>query len=105
MEFLHNSELRAKDTRVWWTVLSVELHGLAGDVGDVVDREAKLGRHPRRRSRCAEGGHSVWHMRVLVPALGGESFNRHSWQPVRSEARREGKECVSTCRSRGWPYH
>src|SRR3546814_12655235 len=23
----------------------------------------------------------------------------------RSEARRVGKECVSTCRSRWWPYH
>src|SRR3546814_13091505 len=25
--------------------------------------------------------------------------------PVRSEERRVGKECVRTCRSRGWPYH
>src|SRR3546814_13689960 len=25
--------------------------------------------------------------------------------PLRSEARRVGKECVSTCRSRWWPYH
>src|SRR3546814_12826875 len=25
--------------------------------------------------------------------------------PLRSEARRGGKECVSTCRSRWWPYH
>src|SRR3546814_16334828 len=24
---------------------------------------------------------------------------------ARSEERREGKECVSTCRSRGWTYH
>src|SRR3546814_9107863 len=24
---------------------------------------------------------------------------------MRSEERREGKECVSTCRSRWWPYH
>src|SRR3546814_12170161 len=31
---------------------------------------------------------------------GGES-NRHG----RSEERRVGKECVSTCRSRGAPYH
>src|SRR3546814_19839501 len=26
-------------------------------------------------------------------------------QAGRSEARRVGKECVSTCRARGWPYH
>src|SRR3546814_19164330 len=25
--------------------------------------------------------------------------------PDRSEERRVGKECVSTCRSRGWTYH
>src|SRR3546814_20155183 len=25
--------------------------------------------------------------------------------PPRSEERRVGKECVSTCRSRWWPYH
>src|SRR3546814_21143723 len=25
--------------------------------------------------------------------------------PVRSEVRRVGKECISTCRSRGVPYH
>src|SRR3546814_14172009 len=27
------------------------------------------------------------------------------YSPVRSEERRVGKECVSTCRSRGSPYH
>src|SRR3546814_19205292 len=26
-------------------------------------------------------------------------------QTLRSEERRVGKECVSTCRSRWWPYH
>src|SRR3546814_12676349 len=26
------------------------------------------------------------------------------WHAVRSEARRGGKECVSTCRYRGWPW-
>src|SRR3546814_15293228 len=27
------------------------------------------------------------------------------WVQRRSEERRVGKECVSTCRSRWWPYH
>src|SRR3546814_20308776 len=27
------------------------------------------------------------------------------WQGIRSEERRVGKECVSTCRYRWWPYH
>src|SRR3546814_14800942 len=28
-----------------------------------------------------------------------------AWRPYRSEERRVGKECVSTCRSRWSPYH
>src|SRR3546814_15235227 len=32
-----------------------------------------------------------------APSYGGPT--------VRSEARRVGKECVSTCRTRWWPYH
>src|SRR3546814_15506116 len=27
-----------------------------------------------------------------------------AWIDLRSEERRVGTECVSTCRSRGWPY-
>src|SRR3546814_14456787 len=30
---------------------------------------------------------------------------RHQLRRPRSEERRVGKECVSTCRSRWWPYH
>src|SRR3546814_16497310 len=30
---------------------------------------------------------------------------RHHRARQRSEERRVGKECVSTCRYRGWPYH
>src|SRR3546814_13962377 len=29
----------------------------------------------------------------------------YAWAPGRSEERRVGKECVSTCRSRWSPYH
>src|SRR3546814_10881816 len=35
---------------------------------------------------------------------GGQSI-RHLMELVRSEERRVGKECVSTCRSRWSPYH
>src|SRR3546814_10405590 len=35
---------------------------------------------------------------VRVTAVGADSF-------LRSEERRVGKECVSTCRSRWWPTH
>src|SRR3546814_13861644 len=35
---------------------------------------------------------------------GGDYYNVGD-PPTRSEERRVGKECVSTCRSRGVPYH
>src|SRR3546814_8948673 len=38
--------------------------------------------------------------------LHGSATNRSTRpRPLRSEERRVGKECVSTCRSRGSPYH
>src|SRR3546814_16703944 len=54
--------------------------------------------------------------RVLPRGLAGSKGDRRSlrrrphrqerlWQRLRSEERRVGKECVSTCRSRWTPYH
>src|SRR3546814_2244656 len=37
--------------------------------------------------------------------LGGLVFNEAAFTHTRSEERRVGKECVSTCRSRWSPYH
>src|SRR3546814_15586457 len=38
--------------------------------------------------------------------VGLDHVHRVELQPcARSEERRVGKECVSTCRSRWWPYH
>src|SRR3546814_17053975 len=54
-------------------------------------------RHPPRR-------HQGWHHRVQ-PGDGGRGHRRAVLTPVRSEERRVGKECVSTCRSRWSPYH
>src|SRR3546814_13980792 len=43
----------------------------------------------------------VWQRQEGRPAEAAET-----WQPLlRSEERRVGKECVSTCRSRWSPYH
>src|SRR3546814_1676742 len=47
----------------------------------------------------------------LAPVLEGHRLTRVEARrpdlrfPLRSEERRVGKECVSTCRSRGSPYH
>src|SRR3546814_15388891 len=42
---------------------------------------------------------------VSVTALGSAALSQQRLQQVRSEERRVGKECVSTCRSRWSPYH
>src|SRR3546814_13186443 len=45
-------------------------------------------------------GNLPWHVRAMLQFIGGEQQDR-----MRSEERRVGKECVSTCRSRWSPYH
>src|SRR3546814_18558928 len=40
-------------------------------------------------------------IRLLMDRLGVEQID----QIMRSAERRVGKECVSTCKSRGWPSH
>src|SRR3546814_15319343 len=53
----------------------------------------------RECSVSGEGPMAAW--RSLVLTLFPEMFPG----PLRSEERRVGKECVSTCRSRWAPYH
>src|SRR3546814_17735753 len=46
--------------------------------------------------------------RVVAPTAAGAkraSIAGGVFSPARSDERRVGKECVSTCRSRWWPYH
>src|SRR3546814_11178338 len=58
--------------------------------------------HPSGPAPCGRWGHSMvaWNNKVFVFAgsCPGNTFNR-------SEERRVGKECVSTCRFRCVPYH
>src|SRR3546814_11417747 len=42
---------------------------------------------------------------TILEALRAALFVRHATKNQRSEERRVGKECVSTCRSRGSPYN
>src|SRR3546814_17249063 len=41
----------------------------------------------------------------LMGRIGEEQLAGHTLALQRSEERRVGQECVSTCRSRGSPYH
>ena len=45
----------------------------------------------------------IQHLNGLIKASAGELY--YNGENIRSEERRVGKECVSTCRSRWSPYH
>src|SRR3546814_9322510 len=55
----------------------------------------------RRRRRLVETGHVV----DVLAVAGDTERTRQRVVHQRSEERRVGKECVSTCRSRWPPYH
>src|SRR3546814_11952039 len=70
------------------------------------------------RVHAAMKGKDFWDMKPLLLRIdeGGVQVRRRLLKLIedearrepalaRSEARRVGKECVSTCRSRWWPYH
>src|SRR3546814_15056927 len=44
-------------------------------------------------------------IRVLLQQVDGRHHHARGAEAARSEERRVGKECVSTCRSRWSPYH
>src|SRR3546814_15706127 len=76
------------------------------DVGaDLVEQRHAVDRGLPRRALdlgCLLGGEQ------LLAGLGGAAGGAGEVDVVavaRSEERRVGKECVSTCRSRWWPYH
>src|SRR3546814_12965017 len=61
-----------------------------------------------RSFRCLEGNSKMGIDPIRIYFHGiVRLFKRKKWSvpSSRSEERREGKECVSTCRSRWWPYH
>src|SRR3546814_20524714 len=64
--------------------------GVVADGADAADARRAIGFRSARRTEVATSCRSV----TSTPP-----------SPERSEERRVGKECVSTCRSRGSPYH
>ena len=58
---------------------------------------------------CNRKGQVLWAKRYGQNSWqfpqGGINDNESAEQAMRSEERRVGKECVSTCRSRWSPYH
>src|SRR3546814_11542013 len=51
------------------------------------------------------GGISYYRRKFATDNIEAEGWKEEDGVPFRSEERRVGKECVSTCRSRWSPYH
>src|SRR3546814_12709853 len=77
-------------------------------VGEVVS-EAVMGEDRRARLRdqrsLGEARHAWWPAFYVPQFWRHCRFERPALMRPRSEERRVGKECVSTCRSRWSPYH
>src|SRR3546814_13436988 len=74
-------------------------------VGQPVAQATEAAPVVRRRQAHAPGERAAEVARILVAAFGGDRLDRQARGLQRSEERRVGKECVSTCRSRWSPYH
>src|SRR3546814_824725 len=93
--------------RAQW-VLAGQARGLVGSARDRRPAPHRGDPHPRRggqRATAMRGRHHLlrWRPALRVPQRPGQ--DRELQGPGRSEERRVGKECVSTCRSRWSPYH
>src|SRR3546814_3707918 len=89
-----------------WTYVTEELPCLIGaNFPADLDRQSILGH--------SMGGHGALTIALSFPSRfkAVSAFapivapSQVPWGQKRSEERRVGKECVSTCRSRGHPYH
>src|SRR3546814_17090798 len=65
---------------------------------------AQHGTFARSRAMRIVHGFEIHPRRALLPGL-RQTVDIEPLDTVRSEERRVGKECVSTCRSRWSPYH
>src|SRR3546814_17648695 len=59
----------------------------------------------KRREEARNVAAKVEGVSVVVIRQAGESGQLYGSVSARSEERRVGQECVSTCRSRWWPCH
>src|SRR3546814_9903545 len=79
-------------------------HRPLGDLGDLRLDPGIVGQFVD----ALDGDHGGIHVRdqqLLLAPLGQLDDHVHPLADARSEERRVGKECVSTCRSRWSPYH
>src|SRR3546814_17923855 len=86
--------------------------GAQGSGGVLLRAGRREARRAAARQACAAGRDGREGVDRAAGGRGVDCLRRHRWGgdgagalPRRSEERRVGKECVSTCRYRGSPYH
>src|SRR3546814_15533208 len=89
-----SSDLRSKERIVRLPDQQIAIHQT---FGHNLEFPAAYGELVRKRSKT--------HPFALAAYLHQHPYLVRGHGDVRSEERRVGKECVSTCRSRWWPYH
>src|SRR3546814_17096934 len=99
-----------------WFVKKVEKRPLIPDSYAkrmVVSQIGSSWRHHARTTLLSDGESGIipgertssgFHANHVIARIGGKHRSVLSPLRERSEERRVGKECVSTCRARGWPY-
>src|SRR3546814_3328863 len=95
-------------TGVQTCALPISGDGRGLPVGAVADRRSGRRRGPARAGAATVGGLTaiLWQCWLVDLVVNHSTrHTRESGYPFRSEERRVGKECVSTCRSRWSPYH
>src|SRR3546814_17310340 len=94
-------ELKAPLSRVWKVVTDYQ------EFGEWFRVKLKEPFVPGKVSRgqITYPGYEQHKLEITVQKMELESIFSFTWHPYRSEERRVGKECVSTCRSRWSPYH
>src|SRR3546814_12634373 len=94
-------EMRISD----WSsdVCSSDLIGISDRLIDRIPLIGAAFAHRRRAMFGAEPGVAAIMLKMIGKA--GDRSRRDEIARLRSEERRVGKECVSTCRSRWSPYH
>src|SRR3546814_15541173 len=76
---------------------------IVDEVHNTLEAAFRTNREIQHQRNCAKAIDDRLHTVIKIGASAVQFiYEAPSW---RSEERRVGKECVSTCRSRWWPYH
>src|SRR3546814_14749749 len=98
---------QARGREPWIRTMIAEQITYLRDRGPVVDLWREYGMHISARTHCHVIGIPDRHYGTFVELFVEPSTAQQKYDFIRSrsEERRVGKECVSTCRSRWSPYH